>query len=269
MVSELVIGLMLAATPARPKLLMLDVQPLGGASPALAQALTEAVVSEVTARAYFEVLASRDVTNLLGVERQKALMGGCGEDSTSCVAELTGALGAQHVLAGSISKFGDALQLNLQLLDSQKGQVVHRSTRLAKDESSLRLQLVYVVAEVTGSPLPPPPSKVLPISLISVGAGAFVVSAALGIFTLSSEAATNAELRQGQDFPQVLKSYAYYQDLQRRTSLFRTVTLVGLFTGAGLIAAGVVLYPPDVLTSSSLKVALLPQLDGFAIAGSF
>ena len=262
------IALAAAPVPAKPRLLVLDVQPLGGAPAHLAQALTEAVVSEVTGRGYFEVLASRDVANLLGLERQKQLMG-CGEDQSSCVTELVGALGAQHVLAGSISRFGDALQLNLQLLDSQKGQVLHRATRLAKDESSLRLQVVYAVAEVTGAPLPPPPSKVLPVSLLAVGAAAIVVSASLAIFTVSTEAGTNAELRQGASFPQVLKSYDYYQDAQRQTAMFRTVSLVGLVSGAALVAAGVYFYPPDVLMSSSLKVVLVPAPNGLAIAGIF
>jgi hypothetical protein len=51
------------------------------------------------------------------------------------------------VLTGSISRFGDAYQLTLQLGDNDKRQVVHRAARLAKNADVLRLQVVYAVAE--------------------------------------------------------------------------------------------------------------------------
>ena len=64
-----------------------------------------------------------DNGSMLGIERQKQLVG-CGEDSSSCMAELSGALNARYVLGGSVSRFGDALQLNLPLFDNPTNLVV-------------------------------------------------------------------------------------------------------------------------------------------------
>ena len=262
------VAVLLAADGEKPKLLVLDVQAVGGADAALAQAITQAVISEAENKGFYTVLSSRDLANLVGIDRQKQLMGSC-EDSSSCMTELGGALNARYVLAGNVSRFGDALQLNLQLFDNKKAQVVHRATRLAKNESDLRTQVIYAVAEATGSPLPPPPSKVLPVALISVGGAAVLFGAVLGIVTLTSEATMASELQQGQMFPQVLKSYDYYAAERSKQGTQRTLSLVSLIAGAAMVAGGMFLFPPDVVASSSLKVAMSFSLTGFALSGSF
>lgn len=262
------VAVLLAADATKPKLLVLDVQASGGADPGLAQAITQAVVSEAEAKGFFQVLSSRDLANMMSIDRQKQLLG-CGEDSSSCMLELGGALNAQYVLAGNVSRFGDALQLNLQMFDNKKSQVVHRATRLSKNESDLRTQVIYAVAEATGSPLPPPPSKVLPISLIGVGGAAVLFGAVLGIVTLTSEATMASELQQGQMFPDVLKSHEYYERERSKHGTQRTVSLISMLAGAALVTAGIVLFPPDVVASSSLRVAMRFTLNGFALSGSF
>ncbi|MBK7862876.1 MAG: hypothetical protein IPJ65_30560 [Archangiaceae bacterium] len=264
----LVAALLAADAAQKPKLLVLDVQAVGGADAALAQAVTQAVVNEAVARGFYQVLSSRDLVALVGIDRQKQLLG-CGDESSSCMIEVSGALNARYVLNGNVSKFGDALQLNLQLFDNQKSQVVHRATRLAKSESELRTQVLYAVAEATGSPLPPPPSKVPSVSLISAGSAAVLFGAVLGIVTLTSEASMGAELEQGKMFPQVLKSYAYYQGERSKQGVQRTVSIISLIAGAALVAGGVFLFPPDVVQSTSVKVALSFTGTGFAVAGAF
>lgn len=262
------VAVLLAADAAKPKLLVLDMQAVGGAETTLAQAVTQAVISEAEAKGFFQVLSSRDLSAMLSVDRQKQLLG-CGEDSSSCMTELGGALNARYVLAGNVSRFGDALQLNLQMFDNQKNLVVHRATRLSKSESDLRTQVIYAVAEATGSPLPPPPSKILPIGLIAAGSAAVLFGAVLGIVTLTSEATMSAELQQGQMFPQVLKSYDYYAAERSKQGVQRTVSLISMIAGAALVVGGVFLFPPDVVQSSSLKVAMGFTLNGFALSGSF
>lgn len=264
----MLLAAVLAAEADKPKLLVLDVQALGGADATLAQAVTQAVISEVSAKGFYQVLSSRDLSAMLGIERQKQLMG-CGEDSSSCLTELSGAINAQFAVAGSVSRFGDALQLNLQLFDNKKGQVVHRATRLSKSESELRTQVIYAVAEATGTPLPPPPSKALPIALIATGGAAFLFGAVLGVVVLTEEAQMGAELEQGRMFPQVLKAASYYEGERAKQGGQRTVSLVTLIAGAALVAGGIWLFPPDVVQSSSLKVAMRFTGTGFALSGSF
>jgi TolB-like protein len=264
----ILVAAVLAADAHKPKLLVMDLQAVGGAEATLAQAATEAVVNEAEARGFYQVLSSRDIASMLGVERQKQLLG-CSEESSACMLEISGALSAQYVLGGSVSRFGDALQLNLQLFDNQKSQVVHRATRLAKSASELRTQVIYAVAEATGAPLPPPPSKVLPISLIAGGSAAVLFGAVLGIVTLTAEASMGAEIAQGQMFPQVLKSYDYYASERSKQGVQRTVSLIAMIAGAALVAGGVWLWPPDVVQTSGVKVALGFSGTGFALAGAF
>jgi hypothetical protein len=51
-----------------------------------------------------KVLAQRDIAALIGLERQKQMMGCADAASTSCLAELAGALGADGLVAVSITK---------------------------------------------------------------------------------------------------------------------------------------------------------------------
>jgi TolB-like protein len=264
----MLLAAVLAADGEKPKLLVLDVQATGGTTPALAESVTQAVISEVSAKGFYQVLSSRDLSSMLGIERQKQLLG-CSEDSASCITELSGALNAQYALAGNVSRFGDALQLNLQLFDNKKNQVVHRATRLAKSESDLRTQVIYAVAEATGTPLPPPPSKVLPIAMIATGGAAVLFGAVLGVVVLTNEATMGSELEQGKMFPQVLKSADYYEHERVKQGGQRTVSLITLLAGAALVAGGIWLFPADVVQSSSLKVALRLTGTGFALSGSF
>src|SRR5207248_3217749 len=118
------------------------------------------ITTDLAQKKIFDVVSSKDFQTLLGMERQKAALG-CGADSSSCLSELAGALGARFVLSGSLARLGDTYQLSLQTLDSTKAQPIGRSTRLAKDLATLRAQLGYTVAEATATPLPAPPSHLL------------------------------------------------------------------------------------------------------------
>lgn len=66
-----------------------------------------------------QVVTPKQIATLLGLERQKAMLG-CSEDSTSCLAELGDALGADGVLTGEIARFGGEFQINLKVLSSKQ-----------------------------------------------------------------------------------------------------------------------------------------------------
>jgi len=226
-----------------------------------AAALTEAVTQALTRRGFFEVISSRDIQTLLGVERQKQLLG-CSDDASSCIAELAGALGSRFVLSGSLAKLGDALQLSLQMLDTQKGQPVARGVRLASDVDALVDQLPFALAEATATPLPPPPSRWLPISLLAVGGAAVVTGAILGVDALSRDRALSADLSQPDSG--VFKSLPTYQDEANAIATQKTIALVTIISGAALVTIGAILYPRDVARSG---VTLVPMANGFALAG--
>jgi len=66
-----------------------------------------------------KVLTSRDVKQMLGIERQQQLLG-CGEGS-SCIVEMVGALGVDGVLLGDIGALGDEYVLNFKILSAKNG----------------------------------------------------------------------------------------------------------------------------------------------------
>ena len=72
-----------------------------------------------------EVITPTQVSALLGVERQKQLLG-CSD--SSCVVELANALGADGVITGSLGKFADAYQVDIKILSTRDGRPLgHRS----------------------------------------------------------------------------------------------------------------------------------------------
>lgn len=251
---------LLAAAAERPKLAVVELQPLGTAAET-ASALTEAVTQELGRRGFFEVVSSRDIQTLLGMERQKQLL--CGDESATCLTELAGALGSRFVLSGTLSKLGDALQLSVQMLDTQRSQTVARSVRLAKSVDALVEQLPWLLAEATATPMPPPPSRALPVTLLSVGGAAVVVGAILGVDALSRDRALAADLGQPADTG-VFKGLPTYRAEATFIGTEKTLSLVTMGSGAALAVLGFFLFPRDL---SRGGVALVPTARGVALVG--
>ncbi len=255
----LLVAALLAAD--KPKLAVLDFQ-AQGVPAETAQALTTAATQELSRRGFFEIVTSEDIRTLLGVERQRQLMG-CSDAATSCTAELAGAMGSRFVLSGNVTKLGNALQLSMQMLDTVKAQTVSRSVRLASDAPTLAGQLPWALAEATATPEPPAPSKALPISLISVGAASVVAAAVLGINAFSRDFALQDELAQPDSG--VFKPTAFYQNEAQTIGKLKTVSLIALLAGAAVATTGFFLFPSDGRGGS---VALVPLPSGAAFAWS-
>jgi hypothetical protein len=74
----------------------------------------------------------RDVAAVIGLERQKALLG-C-NDSGGCAAELAGALGVDAILQGSLAKSATGYTVNLRVLRASTGvPIATASARLASE----------------------------------------------------------------------------------------------------------------------------------------
>lgn len=100
-----------------------------------------------------KVVSARDIQTLLGLERQRALLG-CSENS--CLAELAGALGVDDVLVGDLAKVEGGWLVTLKLLSSRDG-----STRARFDgqvgsasgvPSLMKRGAEALVAQLTGDP---------------------------------------------------------------------------------------------------------------------
>lgn len=92
----------------------------GGVTQQQMDALGDLLAHSIREQGPYRVLGKADISSLLQVEEQKALLG-C--DEASCLAELGGALGVRWVVVGNSAKFGDMFLLNLKMVDSQLARV--------------------------------------------------------------------------------------------------------------------------------------------------
>lgn len=262
-------GLLLAAAvSAAPRMAVLSLQGAGDVDPQLAAAMTESVTAEVAVRGFFEPISAGEIATLLGIERQRQLLG-CDESGGSCMSEIAGALGAPYVMSGSLARVEGIYQLNLQVTDTTKGRVLARSTKVARDFQSLRALIPWAVAEASGTALPPPPSRVLPISLISVGGASVIAGGVLGLIALNEEAAIMGELRSDDmNRAVVLASADGFQQRLNQTALNRTVALSALLAGAALVGLGAFLLPPEA-PQTGVRATLVPTPAGVAVVGVF
>ena len=131
---------------AHPKIAVPALEATDG-SRALADSLTLLIPTEVRKRdRAAQVISSAEVQNMLGLERQKALLG-C--DSSSCLTELAGALGVDELLAGKIGKIGQTFVLELRRMDVNNARVIATTTRTLRGEEDGLIEAVQsAVAEL-------------------------------------------------------------------------------------------------------------------------
>ena len=258
---------LLAATaaPEVPRLLVQQFT-VRGVDAATAESISDGVGPEIDRRGYFRSLTSKDVQTILGLERQKQLMG-CAEAS-SCLTELAGAMGAPYLLSGTISQIGPSLQLSMQMIDVSKSQVVARSIRIARDAETLRQLLPWALAEATATPPPPRPSKVPGFAFIGAGSAAAAVGLALGASALIQEQQFGHDLESGERTSGLLENPAYYQQKGDELAVQKSIGLAALCGGAALIGVGIYLLPSGP-ASGEVSVAMMFTGSGVAFAGSF
>ncbi|WP_224247678.1 CsgG/HfaB family protein [Hyalangium gracile] len=252
----------------KPRLLVADLA-AQGVSAEEAAALTDALVQTLSQRGLFQVISRRDVQTVLSTERQRQMLGACDEDPTRCATDVGTLLQVRYVMTGSLSRLGSTYELALQMLDTVKARPVGRSTRLAKKVETLRELVPWAAAEASGSPLPPPASRVLPYSLLAGGGAALVGGGVYGLIALSRQKVLNDELcpardEAGQCTPTHLRELSYYQQQNDKLGRDKTVSLALMGVGAALVGLGLWRMPPP---EGGPRVALVPTGQGMAVVG--
>jgi len=115
-----------AKAPPKVRVAVLDVQYAGTGDRKAVEGLSAFLASEVARRPGLTVVSGADLRALVGLERQKQLLGCTGG---SCVAELGGALGVAYLVSSEASQVGSSWLLSLTLLDASKATSVSRLTR--------------------------------------------------------------------------------------------------------------------------------------------
>lgn len=110
--------------------------------------------AEALRREGLSVVTSQDIGTLLGMERQKQLMG-CDDAAQSCLAELASALGCEATLVVNLARFDDGGFRGLaKLLSSRDGTVLSSVTLDASSERGL-LEAIEAAGAALAAPLLP------------------------------------------------------------------------------------------------------------------
>jgi len=81
------------------------------------------------------VLTPSEINAMIGLERSKQLSG-CTEEASSCVAELSNALGVDGLVVGTVAKFGTTLQANIKVFAANNGASVKATSVKATGEEA-------------------------------------------------------------------------------------------------------------------------------------
>ncbi len=124
------IGLALALTlAAGPRVAVMPISAGEAISEKSVDSLTQVLAAELRQQSGAQVITSRDLSNLLSLEKQKEMLG-CTSDN--CMAEIAGAVGADRVVAGDVARLEKSLVVQFRLLDAHKASVVSQSARRFK-----------------------------------------------------------------------------------------------------------------------------------------
>ena len=145
------------------------------------------LLAQRLARGGVKILSARDLSSVLGLERQKHLLG-CSD--SSCVAELAGALGTDGLLVGDIGKLETTWALNVKVLSSKGEVLAQHNARVpnadqmpdALDRAGVELltQLAESMhhPELLPRPLAPSPLRALAPVPLAIGGAALLAGAA-------------------------------------------------------------------------------------------
>lgn len=141
---------LLAAGPTGPatSLLVFPVDAPADVPPHLKAALSERLVTTARqARAFAQVHSTQDLSTVMDMQRQRQLLD-C--DSSSCMAEIADALGADVLLRASLARVGTRYQLDARLVSAHSATVMGAAAAqtCSLEEDQLVPALAFLVAQL-------------------------------------------------------------------------------------------------------------------------
>jgi hypothetical protein len=218
--------------------------------PVLCEAYERRFSSQLTRGREVEVTTQRDIGQLLGLERQRVLLG-CSEDATDCAAELAGALGVDGLLSGTVTRSPSGYLVNLKVLRAKDASEWVSASERKPTELELQDALDAIALRFAGALQGHEPPRVGRV-LGWTGVGLGVALAAGGGVLVGLSKADAATLRS--DVPQ---GPLDLENTAARGATFQRTGAVLLGVGAG-VAVG-----------CALLLLLLPEPSGVAFAPAF
>ncbi|MFT3838097.1 MAG: hypothetical protein QM723_14015 [Myxococcaceae bacterium] len=164
----------LATAQGLPRLAVSGLTAQGGVDQKTAELLGDLLTADLAAAGKWKVTSSHELQVLLGVERQKELMG-CSDQQ--CQVEMAQALGADLMVSGNVGAVGNLRVITVVLFDSKKGAVQRRETLEVNDEGALADGIHTIASRFTGIESGPRASGGVRKGWFVLGGGAVVAIA--------------------------------------------------------------------------------------------
>ncbi len=210
------------------------------------------------------ITTSADIASVLGLERQRQLLG-CTD--SSCLAEIGSALGCDGVLNVSLAKLDDTFRANVRVVSGRDGSVLAEDVVEAGSEKRFVAEL-SPLAERLGVKLGVSPKGAAPRSSfkgwwVPLGVGVLgVVGAAVFIpLTFGTTGELDQELRAN-------GVSAKAEGLASRGKTFQAIGWVSAAVGLGALATALI-WGVAGGGGPSVSVAVSPQGGGLVLSGSW
>ncbi len=151
-----------AGAAEKPRVVVLAIGASSETLKPIAASVAEQLLTELGRTGRLEVMGTSDVSAVLGLERQKTMLG-CTDQSSSCLAEISAALGAPWLVTGNLAQLGKAMRVDVKLIRAKDGKAVFRDGRNVKDESEIFdivSEMAKRMVESMGLPAPEPAAPV-------------------------------------------------------------------------------------------------------------
>lgn len=239
-----------------------------GLSPGLCESLVDRLVTQLSATGELRVVSERDIGRLLGLERQRQLLG-CSQatEDSSCLAELAGALGVDGLMSVSITRSDPYFVTTVRVIRTRDGSAWVSASERVKREGELFDALDGIAAKFLSALVP---SKSAPVAGVAVQPArpfrlvpftpgiAGVVAAGIGIGVFAS-AGTERDL---------LLHPKPEMDIRATAASGRTKEQVGvgLMIGGGVAIAASLVWAFLIPDERAPSVSVIPGRGGLSIA---
>lgn len=225
----------------------------------LIDSLSSTLALRMTETGLVRVTTPADVAAVLGMERQKQLLG-CSE--STCMAELAGALGAKALVTGELAVVGEVLQLSVRVIDATSARPLFQALERHRDAASLLAavdRLAIAAAEAVGARfglVQQRDGSAGRIVLFASGGALAVAGGVLfGLAKADEVALRNGEVRSAELAVQRVNEGELKQGLG-----------VGLLAGGVMAATAALIWT---LAGAKTPIALVPTHQGIAVGGAF
>lgn len=201
-----------------------------------------------------KVMSGRDIAALLGMERQKQLVG-C--DQNSCAMELANALGVDAVLLGSLARLDGMLIADLRVLESRSGKRLAAQSVRARSDSEFLTQLDALARQLVKQLSPEPTVSAGPTrwpGFVVTGLGV-----AAGVTSVLFATQADAQRRQLDPSTPGMISLTDAATARENGKTFQSLAVAfGVGSGVAILAGALLAWSPWAGSS----VTVVPTKDG-------